>query len=129
VASDASARPEFLVKYRADPMRRADRDGCDTCHIKTEGSGARNDFGTAFDGATRDFTPLLRASFPEYFTVASARLPDGTTFFMSDPWSKTIVVERQKQKVVVNVADIAQNSDNCRYAACVIRTLPSTTKK
>ncbi len=107
VATDADARPEYLAKFQADPMRRAERDGCGTCHVKPDGGGARNDFGTAFDGATRDFTPLLRASFPEYFTVASAKLPDGTTFFMSDPSSKVIVVERAEKKVVVTVADIA----------------------
>lgn len=107
VASAADARPEYLVKFQADPMRRVEQDGCGTCHVKPDGGGARNDFGTAFDGATRDFTPLLRASFPEYFTVATAKLPDGTTFYMSDPSSKVIVVERQQQKVVVNVADLA----------------------
>ncbi len=103
----AFARPDYLVKFQADPMRRAGVDGCGTCHVKPEGGGARNDFGTAFDAATRDITPLLRATFPKYFDVASAKLPDGTTFFMSDPQSRVVVIERQAQKVVVNVADIA----------------------
>ncbi len=103
----AWARPEFLVKFQSDPMRRAEVDGCGTCHVKPDGGGARTDFGTAFDAATRDITPLLRASFPKYFDVASAKLPDGTTFFMSDPQSRVVVVERQNQKVLVNVADIA----------------------
>ncbi len=87
-AQPALARPEYLVKFQSDPMRRAEVDGCGTCHVKPEGGGARNDFGTAFDAATRDITPLLRATFPKYFDVASAKLPDGTTFFMSDPQSR-----------------------------------------
>lgn len=103
----AAARPDYLVKLQADPMRRAEVDGCGTCHVKPEGGGARNDLGTAFDAAGRDITPLLRASFPQYFNVASAKLPDGTTFFMADPASRVVVIERQQQKVAVNVADIA----------------------
>ena len=102
----AFARPDYLVKFQSDPMRRAGVDGCGTCHVKPEGGGARNDFGAAFDAATRDITPLLRATFPKHFDVASATLPDGTTFFMSDPLSRVVVIDRQNQKVVVNVADI-----------------------
>lgn len=107
LAATADARPDYLAKFQADPMRRAEVDGCGTCHIKPEGGGARNDFGSAFDAATREFTPLFRANFPKYFNVATATLPDGTTFFMSDPASRVVVIERQHQKVVVNVADIA----------------------
>ena len=71
----AFARPEFLAKFQSDPMRRAEVDGCGTCHVKTEGGGASNDFGTAFDAAAREITPLLRASFPQHFNVASASCP------------------------------------------------------
>jgi len=103
----AVARPEYLARFQSDPMRRAAVDGCGTCHVKSEGGGARNDFGTAFDAATREITPILRATFPKNFDVASATLPDGTTFFMSDPQSRFVVLDRQNQKVLVNVADIA----------------------
>lgn len=102
----ASARPEYLVKFQADPMRRAESNGCGTCHVKPDGGGARNDFGSAFDAANRDITPVLRASFPQHFTVTSASLPDGTRFFMADPASRIVVVEREAQKVAVSVADL-----------------------
>lgn len=102
-ALPAWARPEYMVKYQADPMRRAEVTGCGTCHVKPDGGGARNEFGTAFDNATRDITPLLRASFPQQFNVASAKLPDGTTFFMSDPASRVVVVERGNEKTAVSI--------------------------
>lgn len=106
-APPLEARPDYMVKFQADPMRRASVNGCGTCHVKPDGGGARNDFGSAFDAANRDITPLLRASFPQQFEVASAKLPDGTTFYMADPASRVVVMEREKQKVVVSVAELA----------------------
>lgn len=102
-----SARPEYLAKFQADPMRRASVNGCGTCHVKPDGGGARNDFGAAFDAANREITPLLRASFPQQFEVATAKLPDGTTFFMADPASRVVVMEREKQRVILTVAELA----------------------
>ncbi len=100
------ARPDFLVRFQADPMRRSTVDGCGSCHVKPEGGGARNDFGSAFDAASREITPLLRAAFPQHFDVPSARLADGSTFFLSDPTSRVVVFERGGQKVVVNLAEV-----------------------
>jgi hypothetical protein len=102
----AAARPEFLVRFQADPMRKSGVDGCAACHVKAEGGGARNDFGSAFDAATREITPLLRSAFPSHFTFTSATLPDGSTFHFSDPQSKVAIFERESQKTVVNLAEL-----------------------
>jgi len=100
------ARPDYLVRFQADPMRRLAVDGCGSCHVKPEGGGARNDFGTAFDAASREITPLLRAAFPQHFDVPTARLADGTTFFLSDPTSRVVVLDRDTHKVVVDLAAV-----------------------
>ena len=101
-----AARPDYLARFQADPMRKSGVDGCGTCHVKADGGGARNDFGSAFDAATREITPLLRAGFPSHFTFTSATLPDGSTFHFSDPQSKVAIFEREAQKTVVNLADL-----------------------
>jgi hypothetical protein len=101
-----AARPDFLVRFQADPMRKTGVDGCGACHVKTEGGGARNDFGTAYDAATREITPLLRAAFPSHFTFTSATLPDGSAFHFSDPQSKVAIFERDSQRTVVNLAEL-----------------------
>jgi hypothetical protein len=101
-----TARPDYLARFQADPMRKTGVDGCGTCHVKSEGGGARNEFGSAFDAATRDITPLLRAGFPSHFTFTSATLPDGSAFHFSDPQSKVAIFERESQKTVVNLAEL-----------------------
>jgi hypothetical protein len=103
----AWARPEYLVKFQADPYRRAEVDGCGTCHVNPKGGGARNDFGTAFQAASNDITPLLRSTFPEHFKFESVKLPDGTVFYFSDPLGKFAVVERGGQRVLLNLLELS----------------------
>lgn len=107
LVQSVSARPDYLARFQADPFRRADVDGCGTCHVNTAGGGARNDFGNAFDAASREITPMLRASFPQHFAFESATLPDGSTFAFSDPQSKFAVFERQTERVLVDLAALA----------------------
>jgi hypothetical protein len=106
VLQPVAARPEYLAKFQADPFRRAEVDGCVTCHVNPAGGGARNDFGTAFQAASHEITPLLRAGFPQQFKFETAKLPDGSTFFLSDPQSKFVVFERANQRVLVNLAEV-----------------------
>lgn len=107
LCQSVSARPEYLARFQADPFRRPEVDGCGTCHVNQTGGGARNDFGNAYDAAAREITPMLRATFPQVFTFETATLADGSTFAFSDPQSKFAVFEREKQRVLVDLAAIA----------------------
>jgi hypothetical protein len=106
------ARPDYLARYQADPFRRAEVDGCRTCHVAETGGGARNDFGAAFDVAGREITPLLRASHPQQFTFQTVTLPDGASFAFSDPQGKFAVLERQGQKVLVDLTTLGAPRSN-----------------
>ena len=99
-----AARPEYLTRYQSDPMRRAEIDGCATCHVAQTGGGARNEFGRAFEAALLQFTPLLRASHPQYFKFDSIKLADGGVLSFSDPTSKLVVVERKDQRFAAELA-------------------------
>lgn len=107
----AAARPQFLTQYQNDPLRRADQDGCNVCHVDPKGGGPRNEFGAAFQTAGRVITPLFRAGFPDKFGFVSTRLADGSVFSFSDPKGQIVVVERQEQRVSVDIAALTAKKE------------------
>lgn len=102
----ASSRPEYLSKFQADPLRKADVDGCATCHINPAGGGTRNEFGLAFAVTNHEITPMLRANFPDRFKVDTVKLPNGSAFYFSDPESKSVILEKDKQKTIIDLATL-----------------------
>ena len=112
-----SARPEFLSRFQADPFRKADIDGCATCHVNPRGGGPRNDFGQAFGAGGQIITPMLRANFPENFKFESAKLGDGSMFYFSDPENKFVVFERAKQKTLIDLTTLSAKPEVTKEAA------------
>ena len=109
VASQSvAARPEHLARFQADPQRRPEVDGCSTCHVARSGGGARNDFGSAFDAAGREITPLLRATFPQHFNFQTVKLGDGIVLSFTDPQSKLVVVARENQRFEAELASLTE---------------------
>ena len=51
------SHPNYLELFKEDPFRRADVDGCDTCHVSSNGGGPRNEHGSAFAAADHVITP------------------------------------------------------------------------
>lgn len=107
VVEQLHARPEFLARFQADPFRRAEMDGCSVCHVNPRGGGPRNEFGVAFRDGGLQITPMLRANFPDRFKFETAKLANGAVFYFSDPESKFVVLEREKQKVLIDLTTIS----------------------
>src|SRR5262245_46401418 len=112
-----SARPEFLSRFQADPFRKAEVDGCATCHVNPRGGGPRNEFGQAFGGGGQIITPMLRANFPENFKFETAKLADGSMFYFSDPENKFVVFERAKQKTLIDLTTLSAKPEATKEAA------------
>jgi hypothetical protein len=90
----AFARPEYFARYRAYPFARPDLKTCGVCHESSKGGGPRNEFGQAFSRAGREFTPELRAEFPDRFLQDRAILPEGVEVVFEDAAKGTLLLKR-----------------------------------
>ena len=102
MAQPVEARPEFFMQFQSDPLRNVEMDTCGVCHQNPAGGGPRNDFGVTFAAAGFQITPLMRASYPDRFTVTT--LDTGRTpttgepnvvsrIYLSNPDDELMVVE------------------------------------
>ena len=93
------SHPNYLELFKEDPFRRADVDGCDTCHVSPNGGGPRNEHGSAFEAADHIITPMLRANFPDRYEFATAELKGqmsgGKILHLSDPTGQYVVLQSE----------------------------------
>src|SRR4030095_8646191 len=94
LAQQGFARPEYFARYRAFPFARPDLNTCGVCHESSKGGGPRNEFGQAFSRAGREFTPELRAEFPDRFLQDRAILPEGVEVIFEDAAKGTLLLKR-----------------------------------
>ena len=103
VVPPLEARPEFLIRFQADPFRNADVDGCGTCHVSSAGGGVRNEFGQAFAANEFSVTPMMRAQFPDRFDLNTNEIADGVLVYFSDPEGRSVVVDVGGEKHLVEI--------------------------
>src|SRR4029079_15425041 len=106
-ASTAFARPDFLEDFRRDPFRRAEIDGCNTCHNSPQGGDARNACGQAFESSGSRITPILRAQFPDRFVFPISRPAADSAFYFSDTAARQVFVERSGMRMLVALEEKA----------------------
>lgn len=102
-APNAVARPEYYQQFLADPLRSAEAEGCNVCHVDQAGGGPRGEFGSQFEAAGLVITPMMRASFPELFDIPTAAIGERGTLYFADPENRTAVVEIDGASYVVDL--------------------------
>lgn len=90
----ASARPEYFARYRANPFARPELRTCAVCHQNPQGGGPRNAFGEAAFRTGIQFTPELRAKFPDRFLSDRANLGGGVEIVFEQGADGTLLVRR-----------------------------------
>jgi hypothetical protein len=99
----AAAHPEYLSRLQDDPFSRSDVGSCGNCHVDPTGGGARNAFGIAFENLGHEITPMLRADFPDRFTIQTTLLADGSAIHFADPSSESVIFDREGEKFVIDL--------------------------
>jgi hypothetical protein len=110
IPAAGAGRPEFLMMFQSDPFRTAEVDGCSVCHDDPNGGGPRNVFGRAFEEAGYRITPMMRADFPDRFTIEAAELASGTVFYFADPDDRFVVVEMAEERHLLDLEAVAAGS-------------------
>jgi hypothetical protein len=103
-APRAEARPEYFARYRANPFARPELKTCAVCHESPQGGGPRNEFGSAFSRAGRQFTAELRAQFPDRFVQDRANLGNNVEIVFESGTDGTILVRQGSTTYRVNPA-------------------------
>jgi hypothetical protein len=110
-ARPALARPEYFARYRANPFSRPDLKTCGVCHENPQGGGPRNDFGVAFANAGRQFTPELRAKFPDRFLQDRANLAGGVEIVFEQGGGMLVRQGRTSYRVNPATRDVVKLDD------------------
>ncbi|MFN0119586.1 MAG: DUF5777 family beta-barrel protein [Blastocatellia bacterium] len=119
MSSRATAFPDYLKRYAADPMSKPEmRTQCAVCHVSPAGGGERNAFGKAFETSGYRFTDNLKSRFPQYFnTSGGAQAGAPPVEFVAGSDSQAIV-EINGKKYLIDTKTRAVTE----YAATATRT-------
>lgn len=121
-ATQGIARPEYFARYRANPFARPELKTCAVCHENPKGGGPRNEFGSAFSRANRQFTPALRSEYPDRFLQDRAMLGKDVEIVFEGTDGKTILVRQGDKTYRItpaskDVATVAETTSEPRRAA------------